>query len=341
MTGRVNAAVVRGFLSTFSSHPEYCIVKQLMDGTMNEVRELTGCTYAHAQNLTGRGTGIAVLDSGICNHPDLRERIYMFRDFMGDSIEMYDDNGHGTHIAGIAGASGAASGGKYRGIAPACHFIAGKVLDEKGNGNTEALIRGIEWVVECRDRYGIRILNISVGASHKKDQPREEKLLLDAVDYAWSSGLIVVIAAGNGGPAPMSITVPGVSTRVITVGSSDDEIPVKINGRIYRNYSGRGPVEGSLKKPDLVAPGSSITSLKANVYYRGHPGGFQGYYTKKSGTSMSTPIVSGAAALLLSKYPYYSNDEVKVRLQHTARDLKQPWNKQGYGMLDIKALCGL
>ena len=126
------------------------------------------------------------------------ERIVAFRDFVNGKPSCYDDASHGTHVAGILGGSGKSSGGKYCGIAPGCRIVSGKVLDSFGAGEVENLIRAIEWVIEQRDVYRIRILNISAGTTRTKD--RQARELLRCVERAWDGGLVVIVAAGNLGP---------------------------------------------------------------------------------------------------------------------------------------------
>lgn len=150
----------------------------------------------------------------------------------------------------------------------------------------------------------------------------------------WWEGLIVVVAAGNYGPAEGSITIPGISKRVITVGAVDDHIFINKNGIIKYNYSGRGVLEDLVFKPDILAPGSYIKSCR-NTWNNKNK---KTYYTIKSGTSMATPVVSGAVALLISRYPELTNDEVKFRLCASAYDLNRPLNEQGCGLLNIEAL---
>ena len=166
-------------------------------------------------------------------------------------------------------------------------------------------------------------MNISVGTVREGDVLDEP--LVEAVEQAWDAGIVVVVAAGNMGPMPQSITAPGNSRKVITVGSSDDSAPV---------YSGRGPTKNCVCKPDIVAPGSGIVSCSSQ--WQGGP-----KYCKKSGTSMATPMVSGAAALLLSKEPWLTNVEVKMRLRESAVDLGLPHSRQGWGLLDVRRFCRL
>ena len=161
---------------------------------MNIVRQRTGTDSAYKQNLYGSGIGIAVLDSGIYPHPDFMNhgsRITAFRDFVNHRQTPYDDNGHGTHIAGIIAGSGYLSEGKYMGMAPRAHLIILKILDSKGNGTAETVCRAIEWTVRNRSRFHIHILNISIGAK-AGEETTESRMLIDAAEYAWDRGLTVV-----------------------------------------------------------------------------------------------------------------------------------------------------
>lgn len=220
-------------------------------------------------------------------------------------------------------------------MAPECNIISIKVLDSQGNGSIKNVINGLKTVIEQRKRFNIRVVNISVG-SHPHEGNKDEEELLRWVDYAWDIGLVVVAAAGNFGPNRGTITIPGISKKVITVGSSNDQFfinGVKKNGG---SYSGRGPTSECILKPDVVAPGTYITSCNGGYEKR-----FQKRYTIKSGTSMSTPVVSGAIALLLSKYPSISNVEVKLRLRETSDDLGLPRNQQGWGQLNVERLLNV
>lgn len=215
------------------------------------------------------------------------------------------------------------------GIAPRCNIIAVKVLDHKGNGNTEQVLQAIQWVIDYKEQYGIKIMNISVG-SVPRTRDEEKSKLIDKVEQAWDSGLVVVVAAGNNGPNKCSVTTPGISRKVITVGSCDDMYARSNYGELMHSYSGRGPTKSCIVKPEIVAPGSDIVScLNAK----------NGYGTK-SGTSMATPIVSGAIALLLEKNPHMTNKEVKIRLHDSAVDIGLPKNQQGWGMVNVRKLLG-
>lgn len=316
---------------------------------MNRVGDIIESNWAHEKKILGKGIGVAVVDTGIALHKDFLEggnRVIAFKDFIDQKLEAYDDNGHGTHVAGIIGGNGYSSKGKYKGIAPECNFIGVKVLDHRGDGNISDVLAGLQWIIDNRKKYNIRIVNISVGTS-SKDNMDEKSLLVQGVNAVWDNGIVVVVAAGNNGPGPMSISTPGISRKVITVGSSDDNIAAEVfgSGRI-KDYSGRGPTPFCIKKPDIVAPGSNIISCNISRHTTHTKNGEIRFlssdspmmYTIKSGTSMATPVVSGAIAILLSANPELTNREVKLKLRSSAVDLGQHWEKQGWGLLNIRRL---
>ena len=270
---------------------------------------------------------MAILDTGVFLHPDLENCVYGFRDFLKKKQQPYDDNGHGTHVAGMIAGSGTASAGRYQGVAPGAQLVCLKVLDQRGNGYVSDVLAGLRWVRQNGSQYGIRIINISVGSFTPKGMS-EDSALVRGVDAAWDAGYVVVVAAGNNGPAAHTITTPGISRKVITVGCADDDREVEVMGSRMVDYSGRGPTNACVCKPDLVAPGCGIISCCNEP----------GRYFIKSGTSMSTPLVSGAIALLLEKYPSMSNKDVKLRIRERAVDLGLPHNQQGWGKLDVKRL---
>ena len=298
---------------------------------MNRVNRLIGTEEARNRNLTGRGVGIAVLDTGVYPHPDFAGRLCCFQDMVGGRKQPYDDNSHGTHVMGVLGGSGKRSGGRYEGVAPGAALIGIKVLDREGNGSVTDLLRGLSWIRKQKERYGIRIVNISVGSVPRRETA-ETSALVRGVEVAWADGLVVIVAAGNEGPEARSVTTPGISRKVITVGCSDDQQSVRVGGISMVDYSGRGPTVSCICKPDVVAPGAAVVSCCVPSVRKNH------YYGIKSGTSMATPVVSGAAALLLEKYPYLTPKEVKLRLLERARDLGLPRNQQGRGMVDLAAL---
>ncbi len=291
---------------------------------MNRAAKILQAEEAWNKGIWGQDITAAILDTGIAaGHPDYRERVAGFYDFINHRAGAYDDYGHGTHVTGILAGSGRMNSA-YCGIAPKANIVHLKILDRYGNGKREDVIAGIRWVLANRQKFRIRILNISVGTVREGDKKDEE--LVKAVEEAWDAGIIVVVAAGNMGPQAQTITAPGNSRKVITVGSSDERRPV---------YSGRGPTRSCVCKPDIVAPGTDIVSCSHMFLQK------KGFYCRKSGTSMATPMVSGAVALLLSKEPWLSNVEVKMRLRESAMDLGLEHNRQGWGLLNIPAFLQL
>lgn len=214
------------------------------------------------------------------------------------------------------------------GMAPEARIFSMKVLDKKGNGETEQVLKALEYLISVKEQYRVRIVNMSVGTIPKAGQT-EKNSLVRAVEKAWDAGLIVVAAAGNNGPEPMSITTPGISRKVITVGSSEKDKRLE-NGKIAGGASGRGPTPFCVCKPDILAPGKGVISCR----------NAKNGYISKTGTSMSTAVVSGAIALLLEKKPWLTPAEVKLALYRSAVDLGWDKNRQGWGMLDVKRLLG-
>lgn len=299
---------------------------------MDRVRRLLEAQSAYRLGLYGEGVGVAVVDSGVNDrHPDLRGRVVYAYNYLTNSGGAADDCGHGTHISGIIGGTGEASGGRYQGLAPRCHFVSLKILDGRGNGDSVGLIRALHWLLEHGKEYDVRVINISVGGRVPKAEIRTE--LISAVEEAWDAGFVICAAAGNQGPARSSITVPGTSEKVITVGSSDDELAVPVRGIRRVHYSGRGPISARVLKPEVVAPGAEIRSCRADFESPGNP-----FYSVKSGTSMATSVTAGALALLLSAEPELTNEQIKKRLQTGCRDLKLAPNHQGFGEIWLPGL---
>ena len=303
---------------------------------VNRVRKQVGCTDSIQQSILTENLAVAILDTGIGTHPDFDSRLVAFADFVDGRQDNYDDSGHGTHVAGCVGGSGYASGGLYRGIAPACRLCVGKVLDRNGEGSIDSMKRGLFWVMENRVRHKIRVLNISlgIGVGGEKDRMHE---LVELLDEIWDQGVVVVCAAGNNGPKEGTISPLGTSRKVITVGCHEGGY-FGARRDLCENYSGRGGRNLLYRKPDVVAPGTDIISC--NIQCRGsRRNGYRNAYTRKSGTSMATPIVSGAAALYLQIFPYMNNEQVKRQMIYNAHDMGDTWNKQGWGMLNVEEMC--
>jgi len=302
---------------------------------MDRVKKLVSAIKEEIYPYTGEGVTAAVIDSGIAMHPDLRKNLAGFRDFVGHEKRPYDDSGHGTHVAGCICGSGSCSEGKYAGMAPGCRILSCKVLDEKGEGTAEAMIEAVSFILDTQKLYGTKILNLSAGLSRFQDPATSQELNV-CLEKAWQAGLLVVVAAGNTGPKPDSMSLLGKGKNVIAVGCYEKE-ETQNQPKSCLMYSGRGPEGAGIRKPDIVAPGSRIMSCHA-AYRMQRNGRVNKPYVAMDGTSMSVPIISGAAALLWHKYPHFSNEQIRRRILWTARDLGEPWNYQGWGMLDVKRM---
>ncbi|WZL73086.1 S8 family peptidase [Clostridiaceae bacterium 35-E11] len=295
----------------------------------------TKCVAAQLVNdtgYTGKGIGIAVIDTGVAPHDDLirpTNRIIAFKDFVNNRSQPYDDDGHGTHVAGIAAGNGYVNK-KYKGIAPEANIIGVKVLDETGSGSTSDILAGIQWVIDHKDTYNIKVVNMSFGSP--ADKIYSEDPLAKAAAAAVQSGLTVVAAAGNSGPNARSITTPGTSPSVITVGAADDNRTISYEDDFIAEFSSRGPTLGGVVKPNVVAPGVDIMSLsnKNSTAYVSH-----------SGTSMATPIVGGAAALLYEKNLELSPLQVKNKIVRSAINIDGNRFSEGSGIISIKNMLDL
>lgn len=282
------------------------------------------------QGYTGEGITIAVIDSGVSPHYDLTKptnRIVGFKDFVNGRTSAYDDNGHGTHVSGIIAGNGYSSRGKYAGAAPKANILGVKVLDNAGSGSTSDVISGIQWVIDTKDRYNTKVLNLSLGSP--ADDPYYSDPIVKAVDSAIKAGITVVVAAGNSGPSDNTILSPGNSPDVITVGAVDDNKTVELNDDTVASFSSRGPTNEGIRKPDLVAPGVDIMSL-SNV----NPSD----YLSLSGTSMATPLVAGSVALLYNKYPNIDPKTVKTKLKQSCVKIRGSANSEGAGILELESL---
>jgi len=293
-------------------------------------------------DITGKGIVVAVLDTGIYEHPDLSGRIVGFKDFIKQKKKPYDDNGHGTHVAGDIGSNGSQSSFLYRGPASEASLVGIKVLDKMGSGLLSTVIEGIQWCIDNKETLGIRILNISLGSTATESYTDDP--VCQAVDKAWSNGIVVCVAAGNEGPQSTTISSPGISPHVITVGAVDDKNTVALNDDQVAEFSSRGPTIDGLIKPDLLAPGVNIISLRSpcsKIDKQSKESRIATWYLALSGTSMATPVCSGVVAQMLQSDGSLTPDQVKKRLIETSKTLAglDP-NIQGAGVIDaIRATC--
>ncbi len=293
--------------------------------------EITGADLAWEQGALGEGVSVAVVDTGIAHHPDLvrnekgkgSQLVVGWVDFVDGKKSPTDPNGHGTHVAGIITNASKGADGEYNGMAPGANLVGVRVLDETGAGDYEKVINGIQWVIQNKDRYNIQVMNLSLHSLVQS--PYWADPLNQAVMQAWASGITVVVAAGNDGSNPMTISVPGNTPYVITVGAfTDNYTPNDWSDDYIAPFSSAGPTLDGFAKPDLVAPGAHITStMMPNSYIaRNHTANWvDGKYFSMAGTSQSAAVVSGAAAQLIAYHPELTPDQVKYRLMVTSL----PW----------------
>ena len=272
------------------------------------------------QPVTGQGIRVAILDTGIdYTHPDLGGcfgpgcKVMGGYDFVNDDADPWDDNGHGTHCAGIVAANGT-----VKGVAPDADLYAYKVCNQSGSCWSSDIIAGIERATDPdgdpTTNDAVDIISMSLGGSGDPDDSKSQ-----AVDAAVEQGVVVVVAAGNEGPDYQTVRSPGVARKAFTVGATD-------KSDVIYSRSSRGPVLGfyELSKPDIVAPGVSINST--------YPGGG---YASMSGTSMATPHVAGAAALIKQLHPTWTPEMIKANLMNTAKDVGLDIHTQGAGRVQV------
>src|SRR3989344_503907 len=246
--------------------------------------------------LTGENVTVAVIDTGIDpRHESLDDlddnpntddpKIIGFNDFVNFKQDSYDDHFHGTHVAGICCGTGGINH-TYVGVAPKAKLVGVKVLGDHGSGTYDQVIAGMEWVAQNKDRYNIRVASMSLGGRARPDNDPMEYAANALVDY----GITLVVAAGNSGPSSRTIASPGTAEKAITVGAINNNLEIA-------SFSSRGPTSDGRIKPDIAAPGISINAPKLDTIDE---------YWKLSGTSMATPHVSGAIALLYQYRPDFN-----------------------------------
>lgn len=281
---------------------------------MNTAGPTMGIDKVWDKGFKGKGTTICIIDTGIAQHPDIKDRIIGFKDFVNGkegAENAYDDQGHGTHCAGIAAGDGSASEGKYAGAAPEANLVGVKVLSATGGGSFSDIIAGVQWAVEKKDELGIDVISMSLGGYAYQSVDNDP--VVQAVEKAVDSGIITVVAAGNSGPRDETIGTPAQAPHVLTVGAMDDKGTIERDDDTVAYFSSRGPTKvDKLPKPDVLTPGVKITAPK-------HTGG----YTTMSGTSMATPMAAGMAALAKQAAPRVTPGELKGAIMGSADDLQK------------------
>ena len=280
---------------------------------------------AWAQGYDGTGATVAVLDSGYDpSHPDLEGRVKGAQDFTGTSDAAVDDNGHGTHVADtVAGTGAGSSRGEGTGVAPGAGLLIGKVLDAYGNGSFDQIMAGMEWAAHS----GADVVSMSLGTPYATDGTDPLSQLVDRLTE--ETGTLFVVAAGNAGPDEGTVSAPGAATSALTVGAVD-----KQDAAAW--FSSRGPRIGDdrLIKPEIAAPGVDIIAARAKGTSLGNL--LDENYTSMSGTSMATPHIAGAAAILSAQHPQWGPEELKTRLVSTSEALDDiSVTTQGAGRADV------
>ncbi len=279
----------------------------------------TGATRLASTGDTGHGVTVAVLDTGIDNLPDFSGRLIGGVDLSGENNPFQDSYGHGTFVAGLIAGNGASSGGQYSGEAPGANLVSIKVAGATGTTDLVKLILGLQWAVDHQASYGIKVLNMSLG--FQTNLSTVINPLDQAVQAVWNSGIAVVVSAGNAGPFNGTILSPGDDPLVITVGALDDMASTSSAGDEMADFSSAGPTSpDGWVKPDLVTSGRSVVSLAApgSTIYDQYPSARVGSANfVGSGTSFSSAITSGAAALVLADNQGLSPNQLKARLLGT------------------------
>jgi serine protease AprX len=319
------------------------------------VNDLIDANSVHAGYNFGDGVTIGFLDTGLDQlqgtssglSTDLygRDKFWGTYDAINNTISNYSDeeSGHGTHVASIAGNADYDVYGKVYGVAPNASLVGIKAFDAEGKASYADVIRGIDWALQVKDQINLKVLNMSFSGparSYYWEDP-----LNQAVMKAWQAGIVVVASAGNSGPDPMTIGVPGNVPYIITVGAmTDNYTPSYSSDDKLATFSAAGPTVEGFVKPEIVAPGGHLSGLMAfdTQIVQEHPEFHDGgRYFEMSGTSQAAGVVSGVVALMLTQDPSLTPDEVKCRLMDSAHaafngngDLAYSVFQQGAGMVN-------
>ncbi len=331
------------------SNVVYISADRPLASTLSNAAPAVNAEFAWQSNYTGQGVAIALIDSGVASHPDLNQgifpvsRVVYQQSFVPGNSSAADQYGHGTHIAGLIAGDGISSTGlvynkTFKGIAPGAKIVNLRVLDANGSATDSVVISAISKAISLKSTYNIRVINLSMGRavyeSYKLDP------LCQAVEKAWKSGIVVVVAAGNNGRYQATngygtVTSPGNDPYVLTVGAMKTMGTPQREDDLIASYSSKGPtLIDAVVKPDVVAPGNLLVSLGVpnstlynefpanrvpyNFYVKGGSTASSSSYFSLSGTSMAAGVVSGVVADLLQARPSLNPDQVKARLMKTA-----------------------
>lgn len=288
-------------------------------------KKVLGLNEFYSRDIFGEGITACVIDTGIKPHLDFvlpTNRIIKFVDLINGKTFPYDDNGHGTFVSSIICGNGLLSAGKFSGVSPKSKIIVLKALEKNGETGAFKILEAMQWVFDNKDKYNIRVVCMSFGSTPlEKSDP-----LVVGAEALWNSGIVVVCASGNSGPEPRTIKSPGISPKIITVGGLQDNRTQEGNfdKKLFEiaKFSSRGPA-GNFFKPDLIAPAVNINGASFSDTE---------FYTKMSGTSVATPMIAGICCLILSKYPFLSPDQLKIRLLRNCEKITFNKNEEGFGL---------
>jgi serine protease AprX len=299
--------------------------EQVTTTPVNYFLDTLGVRPVWEMGLKGQGITVAVIDSGTNQEKDLQvdptkakpdSRVLEQLTFNSNAGHANDATGHGTHVAGIIGGSGYRSDGLYAGIAPEVNFISLKINDETGMAYESDAIGAMQWVLDHKEKYNIRAVNLSVNSTQESSYHTSP--LDAAAEILWFNGLVVVASAGNKGPVSGYNTVkaaPANDPFIITVGASDEHGSADISNDKLSSFSAHGTTVDGFSKPEIIAPGTDIISiLGPGNWIPEHPDHvvMNGEYFRLSGTSMSAPMVTGAVVLLLQDEPNLTPDSGEV-----------------------------
>jgi serine protease AprX len=300
----------------------------------------TGAGKAWQQGYTGRGIGVAILDTGISPMNDVKSHTVYGPDLSGEG-NLIDSYGHGTVMASLIGGNGADSAnnanGAYTGVAPAATLVAVKTAGRNGVVDVSTMLQAMHWVAAYKDQFNIRVVNLSWGTSSTQNPTADP--LNYAVERLWQLGIVVVVSAGNSGPNSGTITKPADDPMVLTVGAYDDKQSVDTGDDSVAPWSSRGPTAQGVSKPDVVAPGRYLVAQRSygSEIEKDNPKALWApSYIRGSGTSQATAVTSGLAALMLQAHPEWTPDQVKAAFKSTANPISGiGTNTQGAGRVNL------
>lgn len=272
-------------------------------------------------STAGEGVGVALVDTGVAPVPDVLERVVAVADLTPEHRYL-DGFGHGTFMAGLIAGTGAASDGAYTGVAPGAHLVSVKVAVSDGSTTLSTVLEGLQLVDHSRVRFNIRVLLLALSSDSDLSPDRDP--LTRGLRKLWDHGVFVVVPAGNDGPEPGSVDLPGSDPTLATAGAVEDMGTRDVNDDEVPPWTSRGPSRFGAAKPDVAAPGVHLVSLRApgSLIDRENPSARVGVsYFRGSGTSMSSAVTAGAAALVLAARPNLSPDGVKAALMNGATPL--------------------